>query len=248
VSRERLHEHRRIWEQKPVLAAVYAPWFDALLAALPDSGIVIEVGAGPGFLAAHARRHAPRLQWVATDVVGVPWNDVAADALRLPVRRGSIAAVVGLDVVHHLADPARFFEEAAAALAPGGCVAVLEPWVTPLSYPVYRWLHQEGCRPGRDPWRPFGDARAKDAFDGDNGIFTNLVRSAGPERWRSLGLQPPRVTLINGLAYLLSLGFRERSLLPRPLVPLFTGLDRATRGAARLLGFRALAVWERSTG
>ena len=64
VSVERLHEHRRLWRVKPVLGLVYAPWFDALLAeAAPSGARVLEVGAGPGFLSAHAhdRRNGPAL-------------------------------------------------------------------------------------------------------------------------------------------------------------------------------------------
>src|SRR5262249_43760289 len=49
VSRERLAEQRRLWERKPVLAEIYAVWFEALLAGLPERGRVLEVGAGPGF-------------------------------------------------------------------------------------------------------------------------------------------------------------------------------------------------------
>src|SRR6185295_12227033 len=56
MSRERLVEHRQIWAQKPVLAQVYGPWFEALLAEIPAGGRALEVGAGPGFLAEEARR------------------------------------------------------------------------------------------------------------------------------------------------------------------------------------------------
>ena len=79
-------------------------------------------------------------------------------------------------------------------------------------------------------------------------MFTRIVRSLPPDGWRELGLEPPRVTLLNAFAYLLSLGFRSGSLLPAPFVPVLKALDRATAGASRLLGFRALAVWDRATG
>src|SRR4029078_4803165 len=85
----------------------------------------------------------------------------------LPSRADSFDTILGVDVLHHLARPRMFFEEAARVLAPGGCVAMAEPWVTPLSYPVYRWLHQEGCTLGLDPWQPFGANGAKAPMDGD---------------------------------------------------------------------------------
>ncbi|MBI3932196.1 MAG: class I SAM-dependent methyltransferase [Acidobacteria bacterium] len=245
MSRERLEEHRRIWKRKPVLADVYAVWFDALLGVLPSRGRILEVGAGPGFLSAYARRRRPEVLWVATDLVEAPWNDLVADGLGLPVREGSVHAIAALDLVHHLARPERFFREARRVLVPGGVLAVIEPWLTPFSYPIYRWLHQEGCRPGIDPWNPFGAAGRKEPFEGDSGVFTRLLRQPPPVRWRDLGLGPPRLTLLNGFAYLLSLGFREASLLPRWLAAPLLRLDGRASSLARYVGLRALVVWER---
>jgi hypothetical protein len=116
-----------------------------------------------------------------------------------------------------------------------------------LSFPVYRWLHQEGCRPGLDPWQPFGasGASAKDPFDGDAAVVWSLVRKTEAARWHALGFEAPRVRVINGFAYLPTLGFRQGSLVPRPLVPLLIGLDRVLAPLARWTGLRALAVWQR---
>ena len=115
LSRARLEDHRRIWSAKPVLQGVYEPWFDALLAQA-GARDVLEIGAGPGFLSAHARRRRPDLRWIATDIIAAPWNDVAADAGRLPFSGASFDTVVCLDLVHHLARPRDFFAEAARVL------------------------------------------------------------------------------------------------------------------------------------
>ena len=238
-------EHRSIWKGKPVLADIYAVWFDALLDTLgPSRRRVLELGAGPGFFSEYARAHRPGLSWIAADVVAAPWNDVAADGLRLPFRSDSFDTILGVDVLHHLARPRMFFEEAARVLAPGGCVAMAEPWVTPLSYPVYRWLHQEGCTLGLDPWQPFGANGAKAPMDGDAAVVWGLVRRTSSEEWSRLGFRPPRCTPLNGFAYLASLGFRRSSLLPRSLAPPLIHLDAAARALAPLLGVRVLAVWE----
>jgi len=228
-----------------VLADIYAVWFEMLLAALPREGRILEVGAGPGFLTAYARPRLPKASWLATDIVEAPWNDLVADGLSLPFRAEAFDAIVALDLVHHLARPERFFREARRVLAPGGRIAVVEPWLTPLSYPIYRWFHQEGCRSDIDPWSPFGDGAGKEPFEGDGGVFTRLLRGTSAERWQSLGLRPPQPTILNGFAYLLTLGFRERSLLPRRLCVPLLGLDRRSAGLAPLLGLRALVVWER---
>jgi SAM-dependent methyltransferase len=245
MSRERLEEHRGIWAEKPFLRDVYRCWFDALLDGLPAGARILEVGAGPGLLREHAREQRPDLRWVAADILPAPWNDVAADGLRLPFGDATFDAAVGLDFVHHLARPARFFAETRRVLAPGGRLTVVEPWVTPLSYPVYRWLHQEGCRLRLDPWNPFGAGEAKDAFEGDAAVVFRLVRDTPAARWTELGLAAPRVRLFNGFAYLASLGFRRGSLVPRSVGGLLMRMDGALARLAPATGLRVLASWDR---
>jgi SAM-dependent methyltransferase len=248
VSRSLLDEHRRVWEGKPALRAIYGLWFDLLLAEAPPGGRALEIGSGPGFLGAHARRTRPDLRLLETDILATPWQDAAADSLRLPLRRESMDTMLGVDVVHHLARPARLFSEAARVLVPGGRLVFVEPWVTPLSYPIYRWLHQEGCRLDLDPWNPFGlsgDA-GKDAFQGDAAVVWRLVRTTLPSLWRDLGFEPPRVTVLNGLAYLLSLGFKRGSLLPPRMTSAMLRLDAMLVPWAAGLGLRVLVVWDRA--
>jgi hypothetical protein len=125
---------------------------------------------------------------------------------------------------------------------------VVEPWVTPLSFPIYRWLHEEGCTLGLDPWDPFAlkEGETKIAFEGDAAVVRRLVVTTSPQEWLSLGFRPPRLQILNGFAYLLSLGFKKGSLLPRRAAPILLRLDEGLKGAAPLLGMRALVVWERA--
>jgi SAM-dependent methyltransferase len=241
VSRARLEEHRRLWADKPVLARVYAHWFELLLAEAPRGGRVVEVGAGPGTLRAFARETRPDLAWLATDLEPLPWNHVAADASRLPVRDASAQAIVGLDVLHHLSDPRAFFADAARALAPGGRLALVEPWISPLSWIVYRFFHEEDCRLSVDPWRPFPPGKA--GFDGDAALPWRIVGVADEADWLKLGLCPPRVERLNAFAYLMTLGFQRASLLPSGAASAAMAFDRWTQPLAALAALRALVVW-----
>lgn len=246
MSLERLREHRDLWKTKPVLAEVYGVWFRELVSLAAPGARVLEVGAGPGLLSEWAHRHRPDLRWIAADILPASWNDLAADASALPLREQGVDLLVGIDVLHHLARPRDFFKEAARVIGPRGRLALVEPWVTALSYPIYRFVHQEGCTLGIDPWDPFGAATAKDAFEGDGALPWSIVRSTGESGWRALGFESPRVVTANGFAYLMTLGFRRGSLLPRWGAGALLRMDAALRGLSRWTGMRALLTWERA--
>ncbi len=227
MSLDTLIEHRRVFAEKAVLADVYGVWFDRLLDGLPRSARVLEAGAGPGLFAPHSLAKRPDLRWIALDLIEAPWNDIVADAQVLPFRDATFDAVVGVDFVHHLSTPLEFFRDVARVLKPGGEVRVVEPWVSPFSFPIYRFLHQEGATLGLDPARPFSKGDAKAPFEGDAGVTRAIVTKVDDATWRRIGYaRRPEFTPINGFAYLLSLGFKKPSLLPRSLAAVVIALDR----------------------
>lgn len=226
MSLDLLNEHRRLFREKSTLASVYGVWFDRLLADLPHGACVLEAGAGPGLFAPHAQTRRPDLRWVALDVIAAPWNDVAADAQVMPFRDNAFDAAVGVDFVHHLAMPFDFFREVARVLKRGAELRVIEPWVSPFSYPVYRFFHQEGATLGLDPARPFHKGDSKEPFEGDAGVTLALARRVPAAAWRSLGFaERPQFAPLNGFAYLMSLGFKRGSLLPPFLAPALIAFD-----------------------
>src|SRR4051812_20628746 len=106
-----LMAQRALWAQKPTVRAVYADYYRRIVAACRP-GHTVEIGGGSGNL---------KESWpdtVTTDLVPAPWLDVAADAEALPFAAASVANVVGVDVLHHLPHPRRFFQEAERVLAP----------------------------------------------------------------------------------------------------------------------------------
>jgi SAM-dependent methyltransferase len=244
VSLDQLFEHRRIWAAKPALRRIYEVWFDRLLGGLASGARVVEVGAGPGFLAEYARQRRPDLRWHSSDLLPTPWNDLVANALRLPLANASVDAIVGLDFIHHLARPGDFFRESARVLRAGGVVSAVEPWITPVSLPVYGLLHQERCRLRVDPWRPFAEGDAKDAFDGDSALVWALARARADE-WTALGFDAPQRRPLCAFAYLASLGFTRASLLPSAALRPLLWLDQAWQGLGGWLGLRVHVVWRR---
>jgi SAM-dependent methyltransferase len=216
-----LARHRAAWQARPELRAVYHDWFDRLLAAVAARRPVVEVGSGPGFF----KERAPSL--VATDVVPGLSVNVRCDADVLPFRTESLGAIVMVDTLHHLPRPLDFLSEAARVLKPGGRLAMVEPWITPPSWVLYRYFHHEECRLGVDVARPF-DSDAKAALEG-NAAIPYLVLARLPEA--GLPLHLVRAEPFVGLPYLATFGFK----VGRPLPAVLQGLARAGEAALRPL-------------
>jgi SAM-dependent methyltransferase len=230
-----LARHRAAWQARPELRAVYHDWFDRLLAAVAARRPVVEVGSGPGFF----KERAPSL--VATDVVPGLSVNVRCDADVLPFRTESLGAIVMVDTLHHLPRPLDFLSEAARVLKPGGRLAMVEPWITPPSWVLYRYFHHEECRLGVDVARPFG-SDPKAALDGNAAIPYLLLARL---RATGLPLHLVKAEPFVGLPYLATFGFK----VGRPLPALFQGLARtgeaALRPLARWLATRIFIVLEK---
>jgi SAM-dependent methyltransferase len=246
-AQEQLLRHRRIWEQKPILRRVYNDEFFArLLSFRKRGGLSIEVGAGPSFF----KLSAPDI--ISTDLIWCPWLDAIADAQQLPFRSNSVANVFGLDMLHHLATPMTFLSEVSRLLAPGGRLVLVEPWITPFSYFVFRFLHQERCDLSETPWLPdeHGASSEKMAFDGNQAIPYLLF---GPShRSNTLKVFPELKLLALEpfclFAYLLSGGFNHKNLLPESLYPALSKFERATSPLwRRFAALRILLVLEKAS-
>jgi SAM-dependent methyltransferase len=246
-AHETLRRHRAVWDKKPGLRRVYKEEFFArLLASRKARGLCVEVGGGPGFF----KELLPEV--ISTDLVWCPWLDVVADAQKLPFRSDRVTNVFGLDVLHHIAAPLAFLQEVERILAPGGRLILVEPWITPLSYLIYRFFHQEGCDLSVLPWKA-DDSQSvpsKKAFDGNAAIPYLLF--AGQNRsmtFESLPrLSPVVIEPFCLFAYLLSFGFKSMNLLPESLYPSISKFERATLPLWRdFAALRVLLVLEKSS-
>jgi SAM-dependent methyltransferase len=244
-AQEVLNRHRRVWMEKPVLRRIYKEeFFSRQLAQQKIGGINIEVGGGPGFFKAAF----PAV--ISTDLIYCPWLDVIADAQKLPFREGSVGNIFGLDILHHLAAPIAFLQEAERVLTPGGRLILVEPWVTPFSFVIYRYLHQEDCDLSVNPYEVSNPDRAatKKAFEGNQAIPYLLF--GRQNRAKTFALVPQlklaKLEQFCLFAYLLSLGFKNMNLLPEFIYPSLAVLERATLPLwRRIASLRALIVLER---
>jgi SAM-dependent methyltransferase len=111
--------------------------FDLVLAHLERyvaPGLLLDVGAGPGFLVGVAARRG----WTASGVDLNPWaaeharRELGVDVQHgtldgLELASGSLDAVTLMDVVEHVPDPDALLAEVGRVVRPGGTVALLTP-------------------------------------------------------------------------------------------------------------------------
>ena len=144
MSEDVLRRHHIVWTQKPVLRRLYASWYQEICRWLTP-GLTVEVGGGTGNL----KEFSPHV--LCTDVVRMPWLDALVDAQHLPFRSRSVSNIVLFDVLHHLENVRYFFDEALRVLVPSGRIVIMDPYVSALSWPIYRFLHPEPMDFRRDP-------------------------------------------------------------------------------------------------
>lgn len=234
-------EHRAVWQRKPVLRAVYGDLYRRIASAARP-GLVLEVGGGSGSL----KEFIPDA--VSCDIVWAPWLDFVADAQALPLDVASVSTIVMLDVLHHIEFPSRLFSEAERVLTPGGRVVVIEPGITALSGLFYRNFHQEPVDMSVDPLAVGSPRAGKDPFEGNQAIPTLLAgRCSEAFHQRFPGLRITRREFFSLLAYPLSGGFKDWSLIPESLVrPLLTMENALSPLLGRWAGFRLMLVIEKT--
>lgn len=232
--------HRHIWERKPALRAVYADLY-ARMADEMVPGRTLEVGGGSGNLKALAT------DTITTDIQSAPWLDAVCDAQQLPFAPASFFNVIMIDVLHHVEYPLHAMQEFRRVLRSGGRLIFCEPAITPLSSIFYRLFHEEPVDMTADPLATGTISTTKDPWHSNQAIPTLLV-GRFRQRLAALlpGLELSKVERISFLAYPLSGGFLEWSLLPGAAAkPLLACEWRLRHLLGPLAGFRLLAVYRR---
>jgi SAM-dependent methyltransferase len=236
-----ISELEAAWRERPLLRRVYDEWFELIVSRLsPVEGPTIELGSG----FAPLKERLPEL--VATDVEETPWTDLVADAQALPFPDASLANLIAFDVVHHLAEPARFLDEVRRTLRPGGRMIALEPYTSVLWTALYRRFHHELTDPGVDPFDP--DPRlAAEAMEGNQALPAILFFRRDEElrrRWPELRIVERRRFAF--VLYPLTGGFTRRPLAPMALYRPLQALERVLAPTGPLLASRCFVVLERA--
>ena len=157
-------------------------WLD-----VPQGGIALDVGSGPGNVTASLARAAgpdglglgvdiyePMLARAVSNEAGPQVGFIKADAQRLPLRDKTIDVAVSTAVLQLVPDPAAALAEIARVLRPGGRLAVMVPTAGRLAR-YWRLLPNVGAH-------AFGDDEIADILE-DNGFASVRVNTFGTLQW-----------------------------------------------------------------
>jgi SAM-dependent methyltransferase len=233
-----LAQRREIWTSKPIIQRLYSRWYGHIKKALRP-GRTLELGGGSGNLSGLLP------EAITSDIVFEPWLDAVMDAHAIPFKEESLDNIILFDVLHHLAAPAVFFHEVERVLRPKGRAIMMEPYVSWLSYPVYRFLHTEGMKWNTDPFLD-QSSEGKEPFEGNQAIPTLLFEKYREKLFMLFSrLNVIREQKLDSLIYPLSGGFHQPSLCPLFLWRFLEGLERLLNPLGSFLAFRLFIVLEK---
>lgn len=198
---------RRVIREKKFLRRIYQEWYTSIVSALPlGKEPVLELGSGAGFL----NEYIPGL--ITSEIFECSGTSATLNGTELPFADGTFRAIVMTDVLHHLAQPRRFFTESARCVRVDGTLIMIEPWHTTWSRLVYSRFHHEPFHPQATTW----EFPSSGPLSGANGalpwiLFERDRRQFEQEfpTWRIETIKP-----FMPLRYVLSGGVSMRSLMP----------------------------------
>ena len=239
ASAQILEERRQIWESKEIIRKLYSRWYEMIGDALRP-GKILELGGGSGNLKGYF------LDAITSDIVFAPWLDAVLDAHELPFGNETLDSIILFDVLHHLKAPVLFFREVDRVLTSKGRCVMMEPYISWLSFLVYRFLHAEGLNGNADPFKIPEDHGQKEPLRGNQAIpwlIFEKYRSRFDRHFPKLRIVQEERT--DSLMYPLSGGFHNRSLCPRFLWKVVGCAEDMLRPLNRYLGFRLFVVMEK---
>jgi ubiquinone/menaquinone biosynthesis C-methylase UbiE len=135
---------------------------------LRSGDLGLEVGSGAAFSQLFLKKG---IKVWHSDVEARPWLGATVDAMRLPFAAQSLDFIIAVDALHHLANPAYFFDEVSRVLKVGGRLILKDVHASLLFRLVLNMMAHEGYAYDVDPLgrdRPCNDPR--EAWSGNNAL------------------------------------------------------------------------------
>lgn len=233
-----LQKHREIWKKKKILRDIYEEWYKMIIADLSKvEGPTVELGAGSG----NFKEFYP--QAISADIEKCDWIDMSFDAHEMPFGDSSVANIVKIDVLHHLADPVGFLHEASRVLKKGGRLIMLEPFPSLFSRIVYKLFHPEPFIYDVDYFnhKPSMDKHPWDS----NQAIPYLIFYKHLDKFEKVFGKTFKIVKKEKMSLILypaSGGFENPSMIPEKFLPILKQIESKAELLRSLVSFRTYII------
>jgi len=201
-------ERRNIICKKIFLRKLYSEWYGSILKSLPVglNGKVLEIGSGAGFI----KEVNDRV--ITSDVLPLEHCDMVISAEKLPFNDEELAAIIMVDVFHHIPDCFSFLSEAQRTLKEGGKIIMIEPANTWFGRFIYKNLHHEPFDITTDSW----SFPSSGPLSGANIALPWIVFNRDLEKFKNefKKFEQVKIHYHTPIKYLISGGFSFKSFAP----------------------------------
>lgn len=229
-DQQRLEAHEKTLTSKPKFQELVIELQEEMIEMasrnrLDEAGGFLELGTG----VMPMKRLDSRIE--SSDVVAGPNIDRIIDAQNMDISDNSLSTIFAQNVFHHLDDPAKFLNEVARVLRPGGVLILLEPYHNRLSRLLYPRLFRSETFDMAGSWKE----DKVSAMVGANQALSHIVFVRDQEKYRSSfpGLEIVETNFCGGgVRYLLSGGLNFKQLAPSITFPHIKRLENFDRKGA----------------
>lgn len=204
-SKETLLKHKETIYKKPFLRKIYTNFYNRFKNIKVSRGKLVELGSGGGFL----RDIIPDV--ITSDVIKGPGIDKVFLASRMPFKKDDVSAFLMLNVLHHIKNPEKAFQEMERCLKHGGKIVMIEPSYSLWARFIYHNFHHEDFDP-KATWKIKGNGRLSNANVSLPWIIFVRDKAIFQKKFPTLKIKG--VVTHTPLLYLLSGGLSKPQLLP----------------------------------
>lgn len=208
--------HRAILEEKPMMKAVFAEFYDLCIRLdekhFTGEGKRVEIGAGSSFF---KKRH-PGI--ISTDIKKGDHLDMVLDAQNMVFEDKSVRAIYGIHCFHHLPHPTKFLSELERVLVPGGGCVLIEPYYGFVASKFYKVMCDTETFDPTGEW----ENPSQGYMDNANQALSYIVFKRDRHDFTRMYPDLEIVTgkpLNNYVRYLLSGGVNFPQLVPQVMAP-----------------------------
>jgi SAM-dependent methyltransferase len=192
--------------ETPGIKQFYTLLFQFVDKHLDNEEINLELGAGAG----GSVRFLNHRKILRTDFLHVDNRLVRGgiDAHKLPFSDHTFGGVFAVDMIHHCREPATVLREMLRVCKPEGRVILVEPYVSLLSFPIYKLFHSEEVTwPSRI--NSASDLTNDDPAKGNQSILQTLMKSKDYAYLKNLEFRIVQHTLLAPISFFLTGGINN---------------------------------------